>query len=156
MSSDPTTGPEPVDPVARSMLQTFEGLRLTAYRCEAGRLTIGYGHTDDVFPGMVIPKERAEELLDQDMRRTQGRIRSLVTVPLHPSQLSALICLVFNIGGGQFARSHLLKKLNEGDYIGASSEFKRWIYVKGEPSVNQIRRRKAERELFDSAQPRPV
>ncbi|MGL4331242.1 MAG: lysozyme, partial [Bacteroidales bacterium] len=27
------------------LIRTFEGCRLTAYQCSAGRWTIGYGHT---------------------------------------------------------------------------------------------------------------
>jgi GH24 family phage-related lysozyme (muramidase) len=43
------------------LIKKFEGLRLTAYVCPAGVLTIGYGHTgSDVKPGMKIDEKEAE------------------------------------------------------------------------------------------------
>ena len=32
-------------PAGRALIKRFEGLRLNAYRCPAGRWTIGWGHT---------------------------------------------------------------------------------------------------------------
>ena len=53
-----------------NMIMNYEGLALEAYRCPAGKVTIGYGTT--VYPdgtpvkiGDKITKERAEELLDE-------------------------------------------------------------------------------------------
>ena len=41
-----------------------EGLRLTAYTCPAGKLTIGIGHTGpDVKRGLRITEARAYDLL---------------------------------------------------------------------------------------------
>lgn len=51
----------------RMDLQKDEGLRLKAYRCTSGVLTIGYGHTDGVKSKDVITKEQAEALLDADI-----------------------------------------------------------------------------------------
>ena len=45
-----------------------EGIRLKAYLDTVGVWTIGVGHTgDDVFPGLVIDRAQAMELLDQDI-----------------------------------------------------------------------------------------
>ena len=43
---------------AEEVLKEHEGLRLKAYRCPGGVLTIGYGHTKNVKPGDVIDKEQ--------------------------------------------------------------------------------------------------
>jgi lysozyme len=55
-------------------LKRHEGLRLEAYRCPAGALTIGYGHNCDAWPvegigriGDVISRKMAEELLVEDV-----------------------------------------------------------------------------------------
>jgi lysozyme len=47
-------------------------------------------------------------------------------VPLTQNQFDALVSLVFNIGGGAFRKSTLLKKLNAGDIQGAADQFLVW------------------------------
>ena len=42
-----------------TLIKHFEGCKLAAYRCPAGVLTIGWGHTGkDVKPGMVITQKQ--------------------------------------------------------------------------------------------------
>ena len=48
---------------AKQAIGTFEGLKLKAYRCPSGVLTIGYGHTKGVYEGMQITKEQAAFLI---------------------------------------------------------------------------------------------
>lgn len=51
------------------ILKRNEGLRLTPYRCTAGKLTIGYGHTGpSVEEGLKWTKEHAEQVLLNDAR----------------------------------------------------------------------------------------
>ena len=38
---------------------------------------------------------------------------------------------VFNLGGANFCRSTLVRRLNSGDHKGACDEILRWIYVDG-------------------------
>ena len=45
-------------------LKKFEGLKLKAYRCPQGKLTIGYGHNLD---DNGIPQEIADRLLEIDI-----------------------------------------------------------------------------------------
>ena len=50
------------------LIKASEGLRLEAYFCPAGKLTIGVGHTGkDVKEGMKITEKKAEELLAKDV-----------------------------------------------------------------------------------------
>jgi len=50
------------------MIKGWEGCRLTAYKCPAGVLTIGYGHTGkDVKPGMKITQTQADALFETDV-----------------------------------------------------------------------------------------
>ena len=44
-------------------LAKMEYLRLVAYKCIAGRWTIGYGETENVYPGQRITKPQAEQML---------------------------------------------------------------------------------------------
>ena len=49
------------------LIKEFEGCYLKAYRYPSNVLTIGYGHTGDIYEGQTITKEQAEELLRNDM-----------------------------------------------------------------------------------------
>ena len=99
-----------------ALVKTYEGLKLEAYRDTSGILTIGYGHTAGVKPDDIIGAERAELLLEMDLMDVERAVSGLVKVPLNDNQFSALVSFVFNVGEGAFAKSTLLKKLNEGGY----------------------------------------
>lgn len=131
------------------LIREFEGLELKAYKCPAGVLTIGYGHTKAVTAGMVITESKAEELLREDLKWVEETINSKVVVGLTQNQYDALASFIYNVGSGAFAKSTLLRKLNAEDFVGASAEFKRWNKAGGKVLKGLVRRRKAEQELFD-------
>ena len=140
-----------INEAGKGLIKEFEGLRLTSYLCPAQVWTIGFGSTDRIMPGMTITKERAEELLDEDLVRFEKGVLSAVKVDLNENQFSALVSFAFNVGLNAFDDSTLLKKLNWGDYEGAADEFKRWIWSDDRILEGLVRRREAERELFLSA-----
>lgn len=132
--------------------ESFEGLRLEAYKDVAGVLTIGYGHTgSDVHLGWTITSEQAQTLLQSDIASAVSCVNSSVTVPMNQNQFDALVDFTFNVGRGSFLLSTLLKLLNLGDYLGASGQFQKWIYAGGEVQPGLIRRRDAESGLFNQA-----
>ena len=51
-----------------NLIKNFEGYREKAYKCSAGKLTIGYGHTDGVYEGQRITKEQADNFLKEDVK----------------------------------------------------------------------------------------
>ena len=135
------------------LIKEFEGCRLTAYRCSAGVLTIGYGHTGTVdgkliASGMTITVAKATELLKKDLAEFEAAINSSVTVPITQNMFDALVSFSFNVGAGALRRSTLLKKLNAKDYNGAAAEFPLWNKAGGTVLNGLVRRRKAEKELF--------
>lgn len=137
------------------LIKHFEGLALKAYRDLGGREAVGYGHHSK--PGedfsLGISESEAHRLLMRDLTAVQKHIRDLVRVPLTQGQYDALVSFTFNLGRGNLARSTLLEKLNAGDYSGAAREFDKWVYGgHGEKKVlpGLVRRRKAERELFEA------
>lgn len=140
-----------ISKIGLSLIKSFEGCKLTAYHCSAGKLTIGYGHTGNVKLGQTISQEQADSYLMQDLRETENQINKLVHVQLTQSQYDALCSLVFNIGCGNFNKSTLLAKLNKSDYPDASQEFKRWNKINGVQSIGLIRRRQAEEDLFNGS-----
>ena len=139
-------------PYGLALTESFEGLRLEAYKDVAGVLTIGYGHTgSDVHLGWTITQDQAQTLLQSDIAASVACVNSAVTVELNQNQFDALVDFTFNIGRGSFLRSTLLGFLNRGDYAGASEQFQRWVYAGGEQQPGLIRRRDAEAALFNQA-----
>lgn len=115
----------------RKDLASREGRRLKAYRCSAGVLTIGVGHTSmaglpKVTPGLTITAEECEEIFIRDLKKYEAAVNKAVKVPLTQNQFDALVSLCFNIGTGAFAKSTLVRKLNAGDYEGAAKQFLVW------------------------------
>lgn len=119
------------------------------YLCPAGKPTVGYGTTRGVtMKHPPITKAQAEKYLIRDMQAAENLVDSLVTAPLNINQTAALISLVYNIGGGNFSKSTLLKLLNDGDYAGAAEQFKVWRKGGAMVLPGLVKRRDAERELF--------
>lgn len=152
-----------------NLIRGFEGSgkpRLKAYRCPAGILTIGYGHTgEDVKENMVISAQRAEQLLQQDIyNKAVKPIFLYVKVKLNQQQFDALVSWTFNLGSRNLQESRWLKELNKGNYDIVPKEMRKYNGVvktkldtkSGEErKVKEVlrglnRRRKIEAELFAS------
>lgn len=131
-----------------ALIRQAEGLRLRAYKCPAGVWTIGFGTTAGVKEGQVITKERAEELLRDDVKRFEDQVLRLVKVPLTQGQLDALVSFTYNLGAANLGNSTLLRLLNAGDYRGAAAQFDRWTKAGGKELPGLVKRRAAERALF--------
>ncbi|MEG2347239.1 MAG: lysozyme [Cetobacterium sp.] len=132
------------------LIKSFEGLYLEAYKCPAGVWTIGWGTTKGVTPGMKITKEKAEELLRGDLVKFEAAVERNVKVPINQNMFDSLVSFTYNLGEGNLKSSTLLKKLNAKDYYGTSQEFQRWNKAGGKVLNGLIRRREAERDLFNS------
>lgn len=130
------------------IIKVSESCKLTAYRCAANKITIGWGSTKNVKMGMCITQEQADKRLLEDINVAEKAVSSLVRVKLTQNQFDALTSFVFNIGNGNFSNSTLLKKLNAGNYKAASEEFKRWNKADGKVLSGLTTRRKKETELF--------
>jgi lysozyme len=133
------------------LIKKFEGIRLTAYVCPAGVLTIGYGHTgSDVKPGMRITEEEAERLLLADTESAQQTVSSFVSVKINQNEYDALVSFTFNVGPTAFVNSTLLRLLNHNaDRKIVAGEFGRWVKAgDNKPTPGLVRRREEEKKLF--------
>lgn len=131
-----------------ALVREHEGLRLEAYQDTSGIWTIGYGHTEEVRPGDCISRERAEQFLKADLAKAERAVARLVKVPLTDNQFSALVSFVFNAGEGAFAKSTLLRKLNEGGHGLVPACLKAWIFDNGRVLPGLVKRRAAEAALW--------
>ena len=136
---------------AADLIKRWEGLRLKAYPDPGtgGKpWTIAYGHTRNVKQGDTCTLDQANAWLSEDMADAYRVIDNAVTVPLTRQQRDALCSFVFNVGGGAFQKSTLLKLLNEGNYTGAAGQFDRWNKAGGRVLKGLVNRRKQEKALF--------
>ena len=130
-----------------------------AYKCPAGVWTIGFGVTEGVTADTHWTREEADAAFRREMAKHEKAVQQLVTVSITQSQFDALVSFSYNVGSGALAKSKLLKKLNEKDYLGAADEF-RYFTKARDPKTNKkvilkglVRRRKAESALFTSDMP---
>jgi len=116
-------------------------------------ITIGYGSTyadgQKVVMGMTCTEEDALRWLMQEVEhKVESKLPTLIKVELSQGQFDAIVSFCYNVGMGNFSSSTLLKKLNAGDYEGASNEFPKWNKGAGKVLPGLVRRREAERQLF--------
>jgi lysozyme len=132
----------------KCLIKKFEGCELKAYRCPAGKLTIGFGHVKGVKEGDEWSQSHAEHMLDVELEEYEGYVNDMVTAPLSQSQFDALVAWIYNLGPSNFKKSTLLKVLNEEEYDQVPREIKRWNKANGKVINGLIRRREAEARLF--------
>lgn len=127
-----------------NLIKSFEGCRLTAYRCPAGVWTIGWGHTGGVREGLTITQAEADALLEEDLIQYQKRVEKYEeTYHWNQNEYDALVSFSYNIGGinqltasGTRSRAVIADKMLEYNKAG------------GKVLAGLTRRREAERGLF--------
>lgn len=127
---------------------------LKAYKCPAGKWTIGMGTTrypsgERVMPGDVISEQQVYELLTYDLSAAESAVATLVTSVLVQQKFDALVDFTYNLGILAFKNSTLLKVINKnpGDPT-IDKQFARWIMAGGKPLPGLIRRRQSESWLY--------
>lgn len=131
------------------------------YKDVAGHLTAGFGHL--VRPGenlSNLDQQGALALLAKDLAAARNAVMSLVKVKLSQNQLGALTDFEFNVGRDKFAHSTLLRKLNAGNYSGASDQFQYWNHALVDGHMMALAgltaRRQWEANMFRRGDDRPV
>lgn len=138
------------------LIKEFEGYRANAYRCPAGVWTIGYGHTSMagapvVKRGMRVTRDEAHEILKNDLLKYEKQVNHALgdhVKKLNSNQYSACVSLCYNIGGGNFKSSSVVRYIKYGELDVAADKFLLWNKAGGRVLRGLTRRRKAERELF--------
>lgn len=130
-------------------IESWEGCRLTPYLDGGDKLTVGIGHL--VQPHELIQnltEDDCRQLLSHDLENAEDAVNYNVKMDLKQNQFDALVDFVFNLGAGNFEKSHLLQYLNAGNYDAAANAFMNWNHINGVVSEGLTRRRAAERILF--------
>jgi lysozyme len=133
-----------------SLIKNFEGYSPYIYKDVAGYDTIGFGHL--VRKGEKIQQpllgKAADDLLRKDLQQAEQSVNKSVQIRLAQYQYDPLVSFTFNLGGGAFGKSTLLKKVNTSQHKTAALEFLKWNKAGGKVSKGLIRRRYAEAFMY--------
>lgn len=110
--------------------------------------TIGPGLTEDVHMGLVLTRDECSQRFRKELVKHEAAINKLVTVPISQNAYDALVSLSYNVGTGAVAKSTVMKRLNKGDYVGASEAFKFFNKAGGGVVNGLVQRRASEASLF--------
>lgn len=124
----------------KSLIKSFEGCSLTAYKCPSGVLTIGYGRTYGVKEGMVITKAQADSFFNEDIKKYEAYVQKYNIS--NQNQYDALVSFTYNCGPGA-----LYYVMSSKDITGTMA-----LYVNGGGIRldGLVRRRKAEIDLYNT------
>lgn len=131
---------------ALELIKHFEGFRAEAYRLpgEEG-WTVGFGRYGAKY-GEVTTKEKEEAWV---IRRINATKKQIAHLGFNKNQLEAVVSFIYNVGLGAFNSSTFLKRFQANDPK-ASEELLRWTKdSRGISLEGLMRRRKAEKALFD-------
>ncbi len=129
------------------MTESFEGLKLTAYKDMVGVWTIGYGHTGpEVKEGLQWTQAQADLQLACDMQKVEEALTKLIPPNCTQGQFDALVDFGFNLGIGA------LRTVLAHPWAEIPEWLLKWNKARKDgvlqPVPGLTRRREAERALF--------
>ena len=153
-----------MSPHALQLLEQWEGCELKVYKDSAGLPTIGVGHLltkSELSSGKItingvpvkygdgLTQQQVTDLLGQDVQPAAAAVTKGVKVPLNQNQFDALVSFTFNVGGGAFASSTLLKVLNQKQSNQVPTQLLRWTRSGGQVVQGLVNRRNNEIKLWN-------
>lgn len=138
---------------AYRLIKLFEGCKLSAYRCPANIVTIGWGSILDAQGkpfkmGAIITQQQADDLLQMEVDAKAVKVNLLIST-VNQNMFDALVSFSYNCGVGALRGSTLLKKVKINPYDPLiHNEFMKWDKVAGKPLKGLTIRREAESKLY--------
>lgn len=130
-------------------IKQFEGYRSKAYRCSAGVLTCGYGHTKGVTARTTCNKNKALAWLRADLEPIERFLSAIPEVCKLQGRFDACADFCFNLGVNAFKGSTLLKQIQKKSSVSIiQAEFLKWIYAGGKPLEGLKNRRRWEAQKW--------
>ena len=99
----------------------------------------------------MIDEHKADDILRRDVELSADGVDGVVDVALAQHEFDALVSFAFNLGLQNLQQSTLLKRVNEQRFDLAASEFDRWNKAGGKVVNGLVKRRAAERAMFERA-----
>ena len=128
-----------------NLIKSYEGCRLTAYRCPANVLTIGWGHTKNVYESMSITQDEADRLLVEDVQMYANAVNKYVSkFNFNQNQFDALVSFAYNCGIGSLDSVCSCNTLDE-----IRAELPLYVNGGGVRLPGLVRRRNEELALFN-------
>ena len=127
-----------------------EGVVLRAYRCPAGVLTIGIGHTNRaggfvVKPGMRITKQQAYDIFQDDVRRNFGPRVVMAMPKARQHEFDGAVSFDYNTGA--IHRASWVKAFKRHDRKEVRRRLSLWNKGGGRVLPGLVRRRREEGDL---------
>lgn len=130
------------------LIKSFEGCRLSAYKCPSNKWTIGWGRTSGVYEGMVISQAQADQFLFEDVQRFVNAVNKYqARFNFNQNEFDALVSFTYNCGDGSLA--NVMSCCNTKQEIAEECK----LYNKsstGQILAGLVRRREEEYKLFMS------
>ena len=133
------------------LIKSFEGCKLTAYKCSAGVNTIGFGNTyytngNKVKLGDKITQDEANKFFLDLLPKYEKTVLDAIKVPLNQNQFDALVSFCWNCGSSKTLFKMVNEKFSEMNIVGFWTSH--YIMGGGKVLNGLVRRRKAEAVLF--------
>lgn len=137
-------------------IEKWEGCVLTPYKDVAGLRTIGIGYlikpTDNFPDGVAITKEKAYDLLREEVKKCEVSIKRNMKVALTQNMFDALVSFGFNCGVGVYSNSGVARETNAGNFARVPERLLEWnkatIGGKKQEVPGLTARRRDEGDLF--------
>lgn len=144
-------------------MKAWEGLKLvpSADRIRSDIIDIGYGHVilpgEDLGEDNSITPQEAEQLLRYDLWWRSDAMAHMVLVTVTQGMWDAMLSFAYNVGLDDdddtkpegLGDSRLLRLVNLGSFEEAALEFDSWVYSGGKVIPGLVKRRTAERAIFE-------
>ena len=116
--------------LAVPLVNEVEGVKYYMYYDVAGVPTVCAGITGtDVIKGKVYTQKECDILLAKHMKIAQDAVDKALKVDVPHSFRAAMYSFTFNVGGGAYRQSTMLKLTNQGKLGEACEQLWRWVYI---------------------------
>ena len=108
------------------MLRAHESVETYAYKCSAGKITIGVGRNIDSGGGLGLSDDEIDYLLANDVKRVNDELLGAFGwyKTLGTERKDAIMDMCFNMGLPRLMQfKKALAAMAKGDYVTASAEF---------------------------------
>lgn len=144
----------PIPWEAVSALAYDEDCRTSAYPCDAGRPTIGWGQTRSIELGMVWTEDECDLDFYKDVRIYTAKVAKMAGPNTNVNQLGAMVRFSWNCGLEGFAKSSFLKLHLQGNFLAAAEAIGLWNKARNtqtgqlEVKTYLVARRARERAMY--------
>jgi lysozyme len=129
-------------------LTQLEGTRYVPYEDIVNVWTVCQGYAGkDVVRNKVYTPAECKQLAESQLVAKGAEVLRCSKVPIAQHEYDAYTLFAYNVGTSAFCGSSLLKKLNQGDHVGACNGLLAWDYAGGKRVAGLTRRRQFERSI---------